>query len=761
MKQIFKRILSVLMVFVLVLACAPVIPLQANAETSGYYTYTVSNGEVTITDCDMEILGDIVIPDTLGGYPVTSIGERAFCDCYSLESVTIPNSVTSIGSYAFSNCDLTSVVIPDSVTSIGDWAFYHCGNLTSVIIGDSVTSIGNCAFFDCSGLTSVIIGDSVTSIGYSAFSYCYDLTSVVIPDSVTSIGNGAFSDCYSLTSVTIGNGVTSIGYGAFGSCYDLTSIEIPDSVTSIGDSAFEGCSSLTSVTIGNGVTSIGDSAFWDCSSLTSVTIPDSVTSIGDRAFEGCSELKDVYYAGSQARWNGITIGSDNYYLTYATIHYNHTHDYTLFPPMEVAATCTQKGGTQYTCAYGDTYMENVTPALGHDYSGVVTVVEPTCTEKGYTVTQCIRCTETKISNYTAALGHNCPSVEMVKEPTCTAEGSAVGQCAVCKETITSVISALGHKMVAVPAVDATCTTDGTTVGTKCERCDFIGIAPTVVPATGHSFADGACTACGLEGVALHKQDDVETYYDTLEEALAVTGGTIQLLTDVTADTVNLNANVTLDLNGYALTANSVSGKVMDSKDGEGLIKVGAQSAVLSSNDDQLILWDNATENPGYRVFNYTFTNMGMDAHKDDATESAKRGTTLKSFWSDLVFTNPYAYTLAASAYSTLSVGFEVSWTPEGGAATSKTFTFGTSVVADWGAEEESNAGDKNYCFYIGLTGFDDLQASGTVEVTPMMKTAFNSAEAGATELHHNYVQPNLGGLEYEVGFGEMPGAVAA
>ena len=509
---------------------------------------------------------------------------------------------------------------------------------------------------------------------------------------------------------------------------------------------------IPAILAGYPVTSIGSYAFCNCTSLTSITIPDSVTSIGEYAFALCDSLTDVYYAGTGAEWEAITGHKPN-----ATIHYNHIHDFSLFEAVEVEATCTQMGYTQYTCAYGETLKTEYVSSLRHDYSGVVTVVEPTCTERGYTVTQCIRCTETKISNYRAALGHNCPETETTKEPTCTEKGSSVGQCTRCEETITSSIAALGHKMVAIPAVDATCTESGLTLGTKCERCDFVGIAQTTVPATGHSFADGACTGCGLEGIAVHKQGDAETYYNTLEEALAVTGVTIQLLTDVTGDVVSINPGVVLDLNGYTLTASSVEGKVMDSDDGKGLVKVGAKNAVLSSNEDQLILWDNATENPGYRVFNYTFTNVGMDAHKDDATESAKRGTTLKSFWSDLVVTNPYAYTLVASAYSTLSVGFEVSWTPEGGAATSKTFTFGTSVVADWGAAEESNAGDKNYCFYIGLTGFDDLLTDGTVTVKPVVNTAFNATETEVTQIVHNRID-TIDILDFELGFGDLKNA---
>ena len=213
-------------------------------------------------------------------------------------SVTIPSSVVSIGSSAFSNCSgLRCVTIPDSVTSIGSGAFRNCRGLISVAIPSSVERIGHGAFYGCSGLTSVTIADGVASIGDSAFSGCEKLKSVTIPSSVESIGRSAFTGCGGLMSIVVGaenanyksvNGMvlskdgTTLIVGVNG---DVT---IPDGVTSIEEAAFFNRWSLKSLSIPDSVTRIGESAFNNCKGLKSVTIPDSVTSIGRGAFTGCS-----------------------------------------------------------------------------------------------------------------------------------------------------------------------------------------------------------------------------------------------------------------------------------------------------------------------------------------------------------------------------------------------------------------------------------------------------------------------------------------
>ena len=289
----------------LCLLCAALLPAVAQAQ----FTFTTNSGAITITGYNPGSGGDVTIPSMTNGWPVTSIGDGAFSSCYSLTSVTIPDSVTNIGSAAFYQCSgLTSVTIPNSVTSIGRSAFLYCSGLTAITV-DALNS--------CYGSVDGVLFNTnqTTLIQYPEGK----VGSYTIPNSVTSIGDGAFYYCSGLTKLTIGTSVTSIGSAAFQYCSGLTNLTIGTSVTSIGDSAFYDCSGLTSVTIPNSVTSIGNYAFYGCSGLTSVTIPNSVTSIGSYAFDYCSGLKTVFFLG-----NAPGAGTDTsvFYGDYAaTIYY--------------------------------------------------------------------------------------------------------------------------------------------------------------------------------------------------------------------------------------------------------------------------------------------------------------------------------------------------------------------------------------------------------------------------------------------------------
>ena len=273
---------------------------------------------------------------------VTSIESWAFSECGGLSRVKIPSSVTSIGVCAFTGCSgLTSIKIPSSVTNIGDYAFDRCSGLTSIKIPSGVTSIDNYSFPNCGGLKSIKIPSSVTYIGNGEFADCGNLKNIevesgnsvyssengilydknktklicvprgktgklVIPSGVASIGDNAFMWCRRLKNIEIPSSVTSIGDRTFWKCWSLMHIEIPSGVTSIGYEAFSECGELKNIEIPSGVTSIGDGAFSGCDGLTHIEIPSSVTSIGDNAFMWCKNLEIVIDNSKE----NVKVGSD-------------------------------------------------------------------------------------------------------------------------------------------------------------------------------------------------------------------------------------------------------------------------------------------------------------------------------------------------------------------------------------------------------------------------------------------------------------------
>ena len=272
--------------------------------------------------------------------------------CYnltSLKNLVIGNSVTTIGSYAFSSCtglkkviwnarnangfqddtpfsdceNLTEFVFGDEVEHIPDYLCYNLTSLKNLVIGNSVTNIRSHAFKGCTGLTAVTLPNAMTDIGGWAFAYCTGLTEVTIPNAVTYIGSGAFSGCTGLTEVTIPNAVTEIGFRAFSGCTGLTEVTIPNAVTHIGDGVFAyctglkkviwnarnvqnflhnystypflSCKQLTDFVFGEEVEHIPALLCCELASLKNLVIGNSVTSIGISAFDGCSGLTEVIW----------------------------------------------------------------------------------------------------------------------------------------------------------------------------------------------------------------------------------------------------------------------------------------------------------------------------------------------------------------------------------------------------------------------------------------------------------------------------------
>ena len=348
------------------LSCAP--DLRYGGSYSGFCINCNTEATNKIPKVENASAGFVMDAD------VVHIGERAFFDPSSnynydyLTSVTLPESVTSIGEYAFYGCkNLTSVTLPESLTGIGSYAFYGCKSLTGITIPKGVTMIENDVFHGCESLTGVTIPESVTAIGSEAFAGCKKLTRVnfeagkatvyadafddcsnlaevhspsleawfgltfvesgnelspmrpgkdlyiggellteaVIPEGITAIPTGAFYNYGSLTSVTLAKSVRSVGDYAFYACYDLNTVAMPGCVEEIGEYAFGSCTKLTGIFLPEGLRYIGSYAFRGCNHLLSITIPQSVTGIGLNAFMDCDDLARVYFLGDAPDgWSG-------------------------------------------------------------------------------------------------------------------------------------------------------------------------------------------------------------------------------------------------------------------------------------------------------------------------------------------------------------------------------------------------------------------------------------------------------------------------
>ena len=314
------------------------------------YDLSIITIEGTITTLGAGAFEYSGLTDIPGGLITSTIPNGTFTGC-GFTTITIPNTVTSIGMHAFADCEnLTSITIPNSVTSIGDYAFMDCSNLTEVtmtqVLYDSIDSSkvfkgitpnvttlpsGYCGdpndndgknviwAYDDSTKTLTISGSgAMANYAYGGAapwnSYKSDITSIEISQGVTSIGNCAFYLCMNVTSVTIPNTVTSIGEYAFYICTNLNNVTLPASVNTIGNHAFESCTALSNITIKGTITSLGICAFAETAltdipsnlitstipdatfsycNFTTITIPNTVTSIGGDAFSNCNNLTSI------------------------------------------------------------------------------------------------------------------------------------------------------------------------------------------------------------------------------------------------------------------------------------------------------------------------------------------------------------------------------------------------------------------------------------------------------------------------------------
>ena len=497
------------------------------------------------------------------GNSVTSIGSSAFRDCTDLTTVTIPDSVTSIGISAFDGTawyvaqpfgdvyagkvyykykgtmlENTSVEIKNGTKGIAGGAFSNCNGLVNITIPNSVTNIGESAFENCDGLTEVTIPGSVKTIGDSAFektNYNYrGLKKVMLEKGVETIGNRAFSGCGSLRNIEIPNSVTSIGIYAFSNCYSLTDIEIPDSVTSIGNYAFSYCGSLTSIHIPGSVKIIGDYAFsGGCYALKTVIFDEGIETIGYRAFASTA-INQIVIPDSVTSLGGgafsdcgsltsVTIGSG-----IQTVLGYYTFDW------ESASYCTFKNCPNLTTIKIKKGVKSIEKGAFNGIKSIPDVFFEGSEEewKEISIDQSNDMILRANMHYNADLSHEHSYTETVKKATCTEDGLKTFTCS-CGRTYSEKIPAIGHNYQSV-IVEPTCVSIGYETST-CENCgESYFIRP--IPAMGHRDwdGDGFCDVCS------RKMSEVEKP-DTKETADEKTGVTVEYPNGTFSGNVKLNA----------------------------------------------------------------------------------------------------------------------------------------------------------------------------------------------------------------------------
>lgn len=404
-------------------------------EYNDFTYYTRFNEENNRTEAVITgykgIDNDLVIPDSIDNAVVTSIGEKAFAESNLLESITIPDSIVSIGEDAFLECDglkkvyvssiedwckidfsypnanplsrgadlyvdnklVTDVTIPDGVKSIGEYAFYGYSSLKSISFPSSIRSIGESAFDECSNLDEVYVTNiedwckiKFENLYSNPISYAGKIyidgelaTDITIPKGITKICDNAFVGCNTITNVVIPNSVISIGDSAFSRCSNLKNISIPNSVVNIDEGAFSSCSNLEKVEIPDGIKIIKNSTFVFCENLTTIIIPQSVKEIGSSAFyRDSSNSLNVLFKGSKSQWNSIFFSDGNTNLVESVIHYD-----VKFVEKK-APTCVDKGYDLYSCSEcSDGVKINYTNPLGHN------VVSGICERCGKSEEDCV------------------------------------------------------------------------------------------------------------------------------------------------------------------------------------------------------------------------------------------------------------------------------------------------------------------------------------------------------------------------------------
>ncbi len=412
------------------------LPKAQEVPTDGYFTYSVEKGAATIKGCDPAASGEIIVPATVGGYPVVSIGRYAFDSCINITGIVLPATVIDIQMYAFENCSsLTSITIPKSVTSIDTSVFNTCAKLTGIWVDKANTVYSSDAF-------GVLFSKDKSTLLRAPM---------------------ALADPYT----------------------------IPDSVKTIGDRAFYGCVNLTEITIPDGITTLDWHIFSNCTGLKTIILPKSITSIGYEVFRGCTNLEVVCYKGSEEDWKQIAIKNGNNPLLSAKITCNYcAHSWDAGSITKVP-TCGEAGVRTYTCLLCNrTKLESIPKLNTHTWDNGAITKAPTCKEPGVKTFTCTVCFGTETEEVEKLETHTWNSGITTREPTCKETGIMTYTCTICGTATEKSIEMLTTHTPGDPATgteDQTCTVCGKVLTPATGEVGFFGAIANFFASIGEFF----------------------------------------------------------------------------------------------------------------------------------------------------------------------------------------------------------------------------------------------------------------------------------
>lgn len=438
----FYVMISALIIMLTMLA----VPFTVSAATETYedsqgicYTLDTSTGTATVSSYEGNPV-TVTIPEKIKNgdvtYTVTAIGTKAFASCKNLESIALPDSVTTMELGAFRDCTrLRYVTLSNNITIIPTSCFNGCIDLTSITIPDKVTRIDGFAFMGCS-LVRVTIPENVTFIGTSCFENCRILREVTLPDGLTGIGMNAFQGCEKLQSVTLPSSVDSTGSGVFRNCTSLTTLPLSDGFTEIKNYYCLGCKSLSVVTIPENITKIGENTFTGCTGLETIYIPSgtevnesAVTSSGPTIPATATQVRYTVDGSGNVTITGITVGSGKssfqmpteiagYPVTSVEIG-EHTH-------ISAAATCSNRANCDLC---GEEFLGE--HRISETYSGDATGHWHVCTVCNERMDEIVPHTETEAAT-------------CIKKAVCGICGEEYGEFAAHKQSASYSCDATGH-----------------------------------------------------------------------------------------------------------------------------------------------------------------------------------------------------------------------------------------------------------------------------------------------------------------------------